>query len=92
MKLVVLYRPNGEFGSGVEEFVRGLQTRHDVPDEQIRVVDYDSPEGTAMAGTYGLMSEPSLIVVDDDGGYVKHWEGSELPLLEEVAGYLHTGQ
>ncbi|HSX31349.1 MAG TPA: hypothetical protein VLE99_05520 [Candidatus Saccharimonadales bacterium] len=88
MKLLVLYRPNSEFARAVENFVRDLQTHHNVSENQLEVLDYDSREGAATASLYEATDQPSMIVVNDDGSYVKHWAGSDLPLIDEVAGYL----
>jgi len=87
MKVVVLYRPNSEFARAVEEFVHDLQTQHNVDERHLQVLDYDSRDGAATASLYDLMSQPAILVVGDDGGYVKHWEGSNLPLMDEVVGY-----
>lgn len=87
MKVLVLYRPNSEFARRVEEFIHDLQEVHNVDERHLQVLDYDSREGSATASLYDVMNQPSIVVVGDDGAYVKSWEGSELPLLEEVAGY-----
>lgn len=87
MKVLVLYRPNSEFARPIEEFVRGLQTVHNLNEHQLEVLDYDSREGAAMASMYDLMTQPAILIIGNDGGYVKHWEGAELPLMDEVAGY-----
>jgi hypothetical protein len=87
MKVLVLYRPNSEFARQVEEFIHDLQTRHNVDERHLEVLDYDSREGSAMASMYDVMSQPSIVIIADDGGYVKSWEGTALPLLEEVVGY-----
>jgi hypothetical protein len=87
MKVLVLYRPNSEFARQVEEFVHDLQERHNVDERHLEVLDYDSREGSATASLYDVMAQPSIVVVGDDGAYVKSWQGTELPLLEEVAGY-----
>lgn len=88
MKLLVLYRPNSEFARRVEGFVRDLQTMHNIDERHVQVLDFDSREGSATASLYDLMSQPALLVIGDDGGYVKDWQGPELPLLSEVAGYV----
>jgi len=88
MKLLVLYRPNSEFARQVEGFVRDLQTIHNVDERHVQVLDFDSREGSATASLYDLMSQPAILVIGDDGGYVKDWQGPELPLLSEVAGYV----
>jgi hypothetical protein len=92
MKVVVLYRPNSEYARQVEEFVRGLQTQHNVDERHLQVLDYDSREGAATASLYDVMSQPSILVIGDDGGYVKSWAGGNLPLMEEVAGYTFSYQ
>jgi hypothetical protein len=87
MKVLVLYRPNSEFSRRVEEFIHDLQTRHNLDERHLQVLDYDSREGAATASLYDVMTQPSVLVVGDDGGYVKGWEGDQLPLLDEVASY-----
>lgn len=87
MKVLILYRPNSEFAREVEEFVQGLQKQHNVDERHLQVLDFDSREGSATASMYDVMTQPTILVIGDDGGYIKHWEGSNLPLIEEVAGY-----
>lgn len=91
MKVLVLYRPNSEYARTVEVFVRDLQTQHNITERQLEVLDYDSRDGAAEASLYDLMSQPAILVVNDDGSYVKDWQGSALPLVEEVASYLFSG-
>jgi hypothetical protein len=90
MKVVVLYRQNSEFARSVEEFLRGLRETHNVDERYLEVLDYDSREGLSIASMYDIMDQPAILVMNDDGGYVKHWEGSQLPLQEEVAGYMYS--
>lgn len=92
MKVLVIYRPNSEFARQMEEFVHDLQTQHDIDENHLQVLDYDSREGSATASLYDVMTQPSILVLNDDGSYVKHWEGSELPRLDEVAGYTFSFQ
>ncbi|HUB93028.1 MAG TPA: hypothetical protein VMB52_00845 [Verrucomicrobiae bacterium] len=89
MKLVALYRPDSEFSRNVEDFLRELRKAHEIGDEQLRIIDYDSREGTDMAMTYGITNQPAMIIIDDNGGYIKHWEGNELPLQDEVTSYVY---
>ena len=92
MKLLVLYRPNSEMSRTIEEFVRGLQDRHGLGEHQLQVMDYDSREGSALASLYDVTAQPVLLVLGNDGGYVKHWQGDALPLMDEVAGYVLSYQ
>ncbi len=88
MKLFVFYRPNGESSRQVEEFVRNLQAQHGLTERQIKLYDYNSRDGFSTASLYDVMRQPAFLVVNDDGSYVKHWEGAELPQSSEVAGYM----
>jgi len=88
MKLLVLYRLNSESARQVEGFVRELQTQHNVDSHHIEVLDFDSREGSATASLYDLMSQPAILVTSDEGGYIKDWQGPDLPLVSEVAGYV----
>jgi len=90
MKVVVLYRPNSEFARSVEEFLRGLRETHDLDERHLEVLDYDSREGASTASLYDITSQPAILIVNDDGSYVKHWEGGTLPLQQEVAGYVYS--
>jgi len=92
MKVLVLYRPNSEFAHAVEDFLRDLRQVHNIDDRHLRVLDYDSREGSSLASMYDIMSQPVILVTSDDGAYVKHWEGSALPMQEEVAAYLYSYQ
>ncbi len=92
MKLLVLYRPNSEYARAIETFVHDLQTQHNLPPNQLQVMDFDSREAVAMVSMYDVTSQPTLLVTDDNGAYIKHWEGSQLPLTSEVLGYLVANQ
>jgi len=87
MKVLVMYRPNSEFARSIEEFVHDLQTQHNVDEHHLQVLDFDSREGSAMASLYDVTDQPGILILGEDGSYVKHWQGTDLPLLAEVAGY-----
>jgi hypothetical protein len=92
MKVLVLYRPDSEFARSVEEFLRGLHDVHNIDDRNVKVLNYDSQEGAATASMYDIMTQPAIVVTADDGSYVKHWEGNDLPLMDEVASYVYSFQ
>lgn len=85
MKVLVLYRPNSEHGRLVEEFIHDFQARH--RDEHLEVLDIDSRDGSATASLYDVMQYPAILVLQGDGYLHKSWEGSRLPLMDEVASY-----
>ncbi len=86
--MLVLYRPNSEFARAVESFVRDLQMIHNLDERHLQVLDYDSRDGASTASMYDIMTQPSILVTGNDGAYVKDWQGGDLPLTEEVAGYV----
>ena len=88
--MLVLYRPDSEFARNVEDFLRDLRQIHNLDDRTLKVLNYDSRDGWATASMYDIMSQPAVLITNDDGSYVKHWEGSELPLQDEVASYIYS--
>ncbi len=85
MKVLVLYRPHSEHGRLVEEFIHDFQARHH--DGRLEVMDIDSRDGSATASLYDVVQYPAILVLQGDGYLHKSWEGSQLPLMDEVAAY-----
>jgi hypothetical protein len=88
MKVLVLYRPNSEHGRIVEDFVRDFQIRHREP--RLEVLSIDTRDGSATASLYDIMQYPAILVVQTDGNVQKVWEGTQLPLMDEVVAYART--
>jgi hypothetical protein len=88
MKVVVIYRPDSEYARIVETFIHEYQIRHD--DKKLEVLNVDSREGSATASLYDIMQQPAILALRDDGSVLRSWEGSELPLLDEVASYAYS--
>lgn len=85
MRLVVLYRPESEFSRAVEEFVNSYKRWHE--GDRLELLNYDSRDGSATASLYDVMQQPAILALRDDGSVLKTWEGSSLPLMDEVAAY-----
>jgi hypothetical protein len=88
MKLVVLYRPESEFSRTVEDFVDNYKRGHDA--NKVEVLNYDSREGSATASIYDVMQQPAILALRDDGSVLKSWEGSSLPLMDEISAYSYA--
>lgn len=82
---MVLYRPNSEHSRSVEDYVRDFERHHSVP--RMEIVNIDTREGSATATLYDVMEYPTFLVVQNDGGVQKIWDGGVLPLMDEVASY-----
>lgn len=55
--------------------------------KKIELVSLESRAGADMANLYGIVSYPAVISRRDDAQMLKLWEGTELPLMDEVAAY-----
>jgi hypothetical protein len=85
MKLLILYRPNSEHARLVEEYVQEFQRRH--RETRVETANIDSRDGMATATLYDVVEYPAILALEDDGYAQKIWQGSNLPLMEEVASY-----
>jgi len=88
VKLLVLYRPNSEHDTEVESFVRDFQRRYEVG-KKIEMVSINTRDGAATASLYDIVAYPAILVLGNDGSLVNFWQGTPLPLMDEVAGYAH---
>lgn len=85
MKAVVLYRPDSEHARIVEDYVRDFEKRTGKKPE---LLSMETVEGVQRAGVYDIMQYPAVVVTKDDGQFVKDWVGENLPLVNDVVGYL----
>lgn len=87
MKLLIFYRPNSEYARSVETFIHDFRAQYD-PRTKIEVMNLDTRDGAAMASLYDVVQYPAFLVTSDDGTLIHAWEGENLPLMRDVAGYL----
>ena len=85
MKAVILYQPNTELETSVDEYIRefGRETG-----KTIALVDSDSVQGVEIAKLYDIMQFPAILVFKDDGSYVDSWvERDKWPTVSELSYY-----
>ncbi len=87
MRLLILYRPNSEHSSQVEEFAHDFQRQRDIG-KKLELLSLSTRDGAATASLYDIMSYPAILALADDGSVLNAWEGDKLPMMDEVAGYL----
>jgi hypothetical protein len=87
MKAVILYHPSSEQARTVEDYARDFHQRNS---HEIKLLSLETREGAATATLYDIMEYPALLVLDVDGQLSKHWQGAQLPLMDELAGYLSS--
>jgi hypothetical protein len=88
MKVILLYRPDSEHAETVEEFARDFVKQH--ADRRIELLSVDTREGSSMAMLYDIVSYPAILALSDDGLLLQNWQGSTMPLMDEVAYYAHS--
>ncbi len=87
MKLFILYHPASEFARLVEEYAHDFERTRG---KAIELFSLESPEGAEQARLYDIVQYPALLACRDDGQLLSKWEGEQLPLMNEVAGYLNS--
>lgn len=85
MKAVVLYRSKSEHGTAVEQYAREFQRR---TSKALRLQEIDTREGAALAQLYDVTQYPAIIAFDNEGKLQHLWMGAQLPLIDEVVGYV----
>ena len=56
----------------------------------VSLVDVDGLEGIQLAGAHDIMEYPAILVTSNEGLVLNIWTGTEMPLMNEVAGYLSS--
>jgi hypothetical protein len=85
MKVVIVYRPDSEHARAIDTFIHDFGSRNS--SIKIEVVDVDGRDGIAMVSLYDIMDYPAILAMAEDGSVLNMWEGSDLPLIDEVASY-----
>lgn len=85
MKAVILYKPNTELETSVNEYVREFARE---TGRSIALVDNDSIQGIEIAGLYDIMRTPAILVFRDDGSLIESWiERDKWPTISELSYY-----
>lgn len=87
MKVVVLYRPNSDHSRIVEDFASDLSRRYDA---RIDLISLDTRDGSSTASLYDIIEYPAVLALTNDGQLIKDWQGTNLPLMNEVSYYTHV--
>lgn len=85
MKAVILYKPNSELETSVNEYTRefGRETG-----KAIALVDSDSAQGVEIAKLYDILQFPAIVVFRDDGSFIQAWtERDKWPTISELSFY-----
>lgn len=85
MKVTILYKPNTETESRVQEYVREFEHQ---TNKKLKLLDADSKEGIAFAGLYDILQTPAIIAQEEDGHLMNTWtELDKWPTISELSFY-----
>lgn len=83
--MVVLYRPNSEHSSAVEQYAREFQRR---TGRALELMNVDNKEAIRLVELYDAVRYPAILAIGNDGHLLNMWLGDQLPLIDTVNGYL----
>ncbi len=86
--IYILYHPNSEHARIVEEFAHNFERQGGT---SVELLSLETRDGSSMASLYDVVQYPAVLVLGPNGQILKNWEGQNLPLINEVAGYAHAG-
>lgn len=81
MKAFILYRPNSEHDTMVQDFVTDFKR---FTQSNVELVSLETREGATKAELYDVTSYPAVIAVDNSGVLQRMWQGN-LPLFNELS-------
>ncbi len=84
MKVIMLYRPNSEHERQIMTYQQDFSR---ISSARTELVSIETKEGDNLVRVYGITDYPAIVVISDDGAVQNMWQGSNLPLMNEVAGY-----
>lgn len=85
MKVTILYKPNSETETRVEEYVRDFQRR---TGHNLNLLDAESREGIELAKIHDILAFPAILVTEEDSAFVQAWtEIDKWPTISELSLY-----
>lgn len=85
MKVFILYHPNSEHDTQVNQYIREAKrvTGHD-----IELVSLETKEGAEKARLYDITRYPAVVATQESGEMLRVWQDELLPTISEVSAYL----
>ena len=88
MKVLILYRPNSEHDTAVQDYLREYHAR---TGRDIELMSLDTKEGASLARLYDAVDYPVILALQDDGQLAHMWQGDTMPLIDEVSAFDNKG-
>ncbi|HSX34422.1 MAG TPA: hypothetical protein VLF62_02145 [Candidatus Saccharimonadales bacterium] len=71
--------------------MRDFQSRYE-SGRKLELISLNTRDGAATASLYDVMSYPAILALANDGSVLNVWQGTPMPLMDEVAGYAYEQQ
>jgi hypothetical protein len=85
MKVIVLYHPLSDHGGLVADYAAEFER---YKKKTLDLVSLESIEGADLAELYGITHYPAILVMTDAGSLQRMWQGTPLPLMDELTYYV----
>ncbi|OVE79220.1 hypothetical protein BVY00_01005 [bacterium G20] len=89
MKVVVLYHPNTEQAGLVQDFARDYQR---FKNKKLELISLETLQGSNLARLYDVTQYPAFLALDSSGSLQRMWQGTPIPLLNELDYYTYDLQ
>lgn len=84
MRVIVLYHQNTEQESLVKDYVAEFER---FKRAKLELMSLETVQGAEYARLYDVVQYPAVIAMADDGSMQRMWQGSGMPLMDELAYY-----
>ena len=88
MRVAILYHPNSEHAGKVEDYAKDYKLR--AKTKELELVSLETVKGAELAKLYGVTSYPAVLAMSSDGQLQRLWQGSNLPLMNEMDYYTRS--
>ena len=86
MRVIVLYHPNNDEFSGIVQDYASEFERY--KRKKLDLISLETTEGAQLATLYTISQYPAILVMSDSGSMVRLWEGTPMPLMDELSYYV----
>jgi hypothetical protein len=84
MRLVILYHPKSDHIGLVDSYTQDFRR---FKGRNIEKISLETVEGAEMAKLYDIVRYPALLVIGPDGSLSQQWQGTLLPLMDQLSYY-----
>lgn len=84
MPIVFVYPNMRDYSRQVEEYIHDYERR---AGRTVQVVNPETAEGASFCRAYDVVEYPTILALSEGGSVLKQWNGTVLPVMDEVSYY-----